>query len=203
MNTRYQTPAPPATAEPWMVETRVPVGPSRVETHVIVPLLHATITMILLAAVVLLWQWHPLAGAVGTVGLLVWGWRILLGDRLAWKLETITGRDITGDGQVGRPGALGLINPQAARQEVAQQETQTSDLPRMNAFVVRCFIDGTPEAKQRIRPNTKERTNYVECRDGLLRLGLARWRNEENHDSGWDMVLDREQTLAIIAQHVR
>ena len=59
--------------------------------------------MVLVAANILLWQWHPLAGAVGAVGLLVWVWRVLLGDRLLWKLETITGRDLDGDGTEGRP----------------------------------------------------------------------------------------------------
>ena len=80
MNRYPNQPQAPTQAEPpFMVESRVPVGPSRVETHVFVPFLLAVISMILVAANILLWQWNPLAGAVGAVGLLVWVWRVLLG----------------------------------------------------------------------------------------------------------------------------
>ena len=57
----------------------------------------------------------------------------------------------------------------------------------MTAFAVRCYTYGTAEAAQRIQPTPKSRDNYVECRDALLALGLARWRNEANHSAGWDI----------------
>ena len=200
---RYQDTQNTQTAEPFMVESHVPVGASRMETHVFVPAAQALITMILIAADVLLWQWHPIAGAVGAAGLLMWGWRILLGDRLLWKLETITGRELDGQPGLGKPGPLALLNPEQARRTVATQETQTSDLPRMRLFVTRCFLEGPSETDQHIHPNTAERTNYVELRDGLMGLGLARWRNPANPKAGWDLVLDREQTLAMVEKHVR
>ena len=112
MNRYSNQPQAPTQAEPpFMVESRVPVGPSRVETHVFVPFLLAVISMILVAANILLWQWNPLAGAVGAVGLLVWVWRVLLGDRLLWKLETITGRDLDGDG-IGGPARSSVCHHQ-------------------------------------------------------------------------------------------
>lgn len=190
-------------AEPFMVEQRVPVGPSRVETHVIVPAMQTLITMILVVGIVLLWRWEPVAGVIGALGLLVWAWRILLGDRLLWKLERVTGRELDGVPGLGKPGPLGLLNPEQARRAVQTQETQVSDLPRMRLFVTRCFLEGPSETDQHIHPNTAERTNYVELRDGLMGLGLARWRNPQNPKSGWDLVLDREQTLAIVEKHVR
>jgi hypothetical protein len=193
----------PPQGEPFMIESRVPVGPSRVETHVFVPFLQAIITMALIALDVLLWQWRPIAGAVGAVGLLMWGWRLLLGDRLLWKLETLTGHELTGDNVIGKPGPVGLLNPGAARRDVTTQAALVSDVPRMNEFVARCFYEGPSEQAQRIRPNTADRTNYVECRDALLGLGLARWRNETNHSAGWEMILDIEKTLDVVAQHVR
>ena len=73
----------------------------------------------------------------------------------------------------------------------------------MTEFVTRCYYEGTSEGAQHIRPNTTERTNYVECRDALLTLGLAVWKNPNNPSAGWDMVGDIEQTLAMIEKHVR
>ena len=202
MSASYTTPT--QQAEPFMVETRVPVGESRLTTHVIVPFLQALVTMLLIAGDVLLWQWRPVAGVVGVIGLLVWVWRVLLGDRLLWKLETITGRELDGTPGLGQPsGAPTLLNPQEARRNIATQETQTSDVPRVKEFVTRCFMEGTSEGAQHIRPNTVDRENYVECRDALLSLGLAKWRNEANHSAGWDMVLDIEKTLAMVEKHIR
>jgi hypothetical protein len=200
---RYTIPTA-STAEPsFMVESRVPVGESRVTTHFVVPALQALFTMLLIAIDVMLWQWRPIAGGVGLIGIVVWGWRILLGDRLLWKLETITGRELDGTPGIGKPGPPGLLNPNESRRSVSSQETQTSDVPRVKEFVTRCFYEGTSEGAQHIKPNTSERENYVECRDALLGLGLARWRNETNHSAGWDVVLDIEKTLEMVEKHVR
>jgi hypothetical protein len=201
---RYTTPASTAPAEPFMVESRVPVGESRLTTHVFVPFLTAVITMAFIAADMLLFQWRPVAGVVGAIGLAVFVVRVILADGLLTRLETITGRELDGVPGIGKPSPLALLNPEQARRDVAKlaSAAEPSDVPRMTAFVTRCFTMGTPEAKQGIRPNTKERDNYVECRDGLIALGLACWRNPANHDSGWDMVLDAETTLAIIEKHV-
>jgi hypothetical protein len=69
--------------------------------------------------------------------------------------------------------------------------------------VTRCFTEGASETDQKIHPNTAERMNYVECREGLFGLGLARWRNPTNPKVGWELVLDREQTLALVEKHIR
>ena len=193
----------PAQAEPFMVESRIPVGESHLTTHVIVPFLQSLIAMALIAGDVLLWQWNPISGAVGAVGLAIFAWRILKADGLLTRLETITGRELDGIPGIGKPGPPTLLNPGESRRDVSQQETRTSDVPRMKEFVARCFYEGTSEGAQHIKPNTTDRENYVECRDALLALGLARWRNETNHSAGWDVVLDIEKTLAKIEKHVR
>jgi hypothetical protein len=202
--TRYTSqPQAPAPAEPFMVESRIPIGESRLTTHVIVPIAQALCTMCLIGVTLLLWEWRPVAGVIGAVGLIVFAWRILLGDRLLWRLETITGRELDGIPGIGKPGPPTLLNPGESRRDVSQQETRTSDVPRMKEFVTRCFYEGTSEGAQHIKPNTAERDNYVECRDALLALGLAHWRNEANHSAGWDVVLDIEKTLAKVEKHVR
>jgi hypothetical protein len=202
MDTRYTTPPAAPAVEPWMHESRIPVGESRLTTHVFVPFLQAAITMLLIAGCVLVFEWQPVAGAVGGIGLAIWAWRILKADGLLTRLETITGRELDGVPGIGRAGQVGLFNPEQARRTVVTTE-ESSDIPRMLAFVGRCFHEGTSEGAQHIKPNTKERDNYVECRDGLLKLGLARWRNPVIHESGWDMVRDLETTLAMVEKHVR
>jgi hypothetical protein len=203
VNTRY--PSTPTAEPPFMVESRVPVAESRLTTHVFVPFLTAVITMALIAGCVMLWEWKPVAGVIGAVGLLAYGWRVLKADGGLTRLETITGLELDGKPGIGKPGPLTLLNPAEARRDVASQESpaRPSDLPRMRLFVTRCVTEGTSESDQNIRPNTADRTNYVECRDGLLDLGLARWRNPHNVKAGWDLVLDRDATLVLIEKHVR
>jgi hypothetical protein len=201
---RHPYTAPATPDAPFMVESRVPVGESRLTTHVFVPFLQAAITMLLIAGCVLVFEWRPVAGAVGAIGLLIWGWRILKADGLLTRLETITGRELDGVPGIGKPGPVGLVNPEQARRDVGRQDSApASDVPRMLAFVARCHHEGTAEGAQRIKPNTAERDNYVECRDALLRLGLAKWRNEAQHSAGWDLTRDLDTTLAMVEKHVR
>ena len=153
MNRYSNQPQAPAQAEPFMVESRVPIGPSRVETHVFVPFLLAVISMILVAANILLWQWNPLAGAVGAVGLPVWVWRVLLGDRL--PLET---RNDHGP----RPGRLtarkaGPIIHLSSPTETKRGRSHRRQLSKPGArvgrrnwsqFAAACATQGTSEAAQ-------------------------------------------------------
>jgi hypothetical protein len=201
---RYPTPATSTPAEPFMVESRVPVGESRLTTHVFVPFLTAIITMAFIAGDVLLFQWRPVAGVVGAIGLLVFVVRVILADGLLTRLETITGRELDGKPGIGKPGPVGLLNPEQARRDAGKPETApTSDVPRVKLFVTRSFLEGTSEGAQAIRPNTADRDNYVECRDALLRLGLAQWRNEAQHSAGWDLTRDLDTTIAMVEKHVR
>jgi hypothetical protein len=199
------------TAEPFVIESTVPVRDSRLEADVFVPALQTLITTVVvgigLALLAIVFNWSGNVPAFGAAATLIgmWVWRILRSDRLMWRREKITGRDINGDGSVGRPDAPTLLNPQQSRRTVEQNalEDNRTDVPRMLAFAAACQAYGTSEAAQGIRPNTRERDNYVECRDALLQLGLARWKNENNHAAGWELVLGPEETAVLIRKHVR
>jgi len=201
---RYTAPTAPA-AEPFMVESRVPVGESRLTTHVIVPAAIALITMVLVAVDVMLWQWEPLAGLVGAVGLLVWGWRIVLGDRLLWKLETVTGRDLDGDGTEGQPHPFVLTNRDEARSKanaLAAQVWRESRAAELIRFAAACATSGTSEAAQGVGSKA-QRAAYIERRDALFDLGLATWKNPAVPNSAWVLKLSPEQTAEFIENYVK
>lgn len=203
---RYPTVAAEQHAEPpFMVETRVPVGESRLTTHVFVPAAQAIITMLLISLDVVLWQWRPIAGAVGAIGLLVWGWRILLGDRLLWRRETITGRDINGDGVIGDPHPFVIHDKNKARQQVATAAAQTwreSRAAELIRFAASCATTGTSEKKQGISSDAQRRV-YIERRDALFELDLARWDNPAVPNSAWSLVLPPEETARFIQNYVK
>jgi hypothetical protein len=176
------------------------------ETHVLVPGAQALFTMLLVGGDVLLWQWQPIAGAVGAVGLLMWGWRILLNDRLLWKLETITGRELDGTPGIGKPEhPFVLTNKDEARgkanvlAEHVWQESRAADLVR---FAAACATQGTSEAAQGVGSKS-QREAYLECRQALFDLGLAAWKNPAVPNSAWVLRLPPEQTAQFIQNYVK
>ena len=203
MTTRYQDNAQ-TTAEPFMVESRIPVGPSRVETHVIVPFLIAVIVMALIALDVLLWEWRPAAGLIGAAGLLAFFWRVILGDRLNWKLETMTGRDLDRDGQIGKPAPFSVLNPADARRTAdgyAAASDTRSRQAELLAFVARCATVGESEQAQGIGPGQREL--YCDQRDTLIGLGIAAWKVPGNVRLGWRLRVTPAQAQTIIERHIR
>jgi hypothetical protein len=198
---RYTTPATSAPAEPWMHESRVPAMPSRFETHVLVPVVLAGVVALAVTLGLVIgawrfgWPWDVTWIGCFVAFIAMLAWRLLWVDHLSWRLETITGRELDGVPGIGKPGPVGLLNPEQARRDAGKPETApASDVPRMTRFVTRSFLEGTSEGAQAIRPNTQDRDNYVECRDALLRLG---------HSVGWDMTRDLDTTIAMIEKHVR
>jgi hypothetical protein len=202
----YTAPTAQAPTEPWMVETRVPVGESRLTTHVFVPFLQAAITMLLIAGCVLVFAWRPVAGVVGGIGLLVWGWRILKADGLLTRLETITGRDINGDGSIGKPEhPFVLTNPEEARSRadgLAAQVWRESRAAELVRFAAACATEGTSERKQGITSET-QRKKYLEKRQALFELGLAAWDNPAVPNSAWVLRLPPEETAKLIESYVK
>ena len=197
-------------AEPFMVESRVPIGPSRIETHVIVPLALTGITTLAVTAGLVIctwrfgWSWDVpwLGGLVVFLGM--WAWRILLGDRLLWKLERVTGRDITGDGSIGDP-TITTFNPAAARRKAAQVGMQVPDavLVRnsLHEFVRLCAsVERPTEAALGIP--TGDREGYVTYRDALMSLGIAAWNDPARRAAGWHLAVEPEDAARIIAAHV-
>ena len=135
-----------------------------------------------------------------------WFWRLGYSDKVLWSVESWLGRDVNGDGSTGRP-ALGFatINPGAARATVARQTAQNDTEARteaLQAFVDRCYLSGTSEGAHGITASGPDRDNYTACRDTLLRLGLAQWRNPERPRGGWVMVADPATCKAIVGNHV-
>lgn len=190
---------------PFMVESRIPVGESRLTTHVIVPAAQALITMLLIAVDVMLWQWRPIAGAVGAIGLGVWGWRILLNDRLLWRRETITGRDINGDGVVGDPHPFVIVNKNKAQSEARAAEKQAyleSRAAELIQFAASCATTGTSEERQGVK-SAAQRAKYLERRDALFELGLAVWKNPGVPNSAWYLTATPERTAEIIENYVK
>ena len=188
-----------------MVESRVPIGASRVETHVFVPFLLAVISMILVAANILLWQWNPLAGAVGAVGLLVRVWRVLLGDRLLWKFETITGRDLDGDGTEGRPEHPFVITnknkAQAEARRSAEQTWRESRAAELIRFAAACAMQGTSEERKASSPPP----NALPTSNAVMRYSNRSSCLEEPGvpNSAWVLTLPPEQTAQFIQNYVK
>lgn len=192
----------------FQVESKTPLRVSRVESEVIVPLLITLISAVIVALGLGIAAWRyawsadvPLWGFVGVLGL-VWAWRLLRSDRLMWQLERMTGHDIDGDGQTGKPG-ITLLDPAVARQR-AQSETltqrQESAQAELIAFVGRCVASGTSESDLGIKPG--RRGDYVECRDALLTLGIATWNDPNRRAAGWSLAVSSDVAAQIIEDHV-
>lgn len=188
-----------------MVESRIPIGESRVTTHFVVPALQALFTMILIAVDVMLWQWRPIAGGVGLIGIIVWGWRVLLGDRLLWKLETVTGRDFDGDGVEGDPHPFVIQNKNKAQSEVraaSEQVWRESRAAELIQFAAACATYGTSEEDQKVKSKS-QRDKYLDRRQALFDLGLAAWKNPAVSNSAWVLTLPPEQTAQVIQNYVK
>ena len=189
-----------------MVESRIPIGESRLTTHVVVPALQALVTMFLIASVVMLWQWRPIAGAVGVIGIIVWGWRILLNDRLLWRRETITGRDINGDGVVGEPHPFVIQNKAEAQgkaRAAAAQVWRESRAAELVQFAAACATAKSTSEENMGVTSKAQRAKYLERRDALFELGLAAWKNPAVPNSAWFLTATPEQTAEIIEGYVK
>lgn len=173
------------------IERRTPVHPPTIGGQVVVPLLRAAITggWVALAFVVIAvasgWPaWVPVVVFL-LVGLVVWCWHGL-SDRLLYLVESITGRDIDQDGEVGRP----VVHVEVS--DLNERQWRFMDLP------------GTPEALQELargvlagktlaeaewtgtgRPYT--RNEFRDLRAQLLERGIVTWRNEKHPAQGVEL----------------
>lgn len=134
--------------------------------------------------------------------LVTWLWRLKLFDGLLFAVEKTLQTDITGDGQIGKPSSLVVVNGAKARATTASQvkaHASEDKLQELETFVERCYTVGTSESAQGIKPNN--RAAYLAHKDVLFRLGLAE-NKTSNPKAGWKMTTDRSTALQTIAEHV-
>ena len=220
---RYRS-QPPITAavkpEPFMVETRAPQRESKIESEILVPLFAAVISALVvmlvavIGAVVLDWPLKSVPVAGGATLLLMWAWRgVVRSEALLWTRETITQRDINRDGAVGKPHDVTLLDmrnwsppPRAPIPEGASLYAETDTKRALIAFVMSCYTfrtpthAGTSERAHGIRP--WQRSRYKDFRDALIRLGIADWQDKDNRRLGWELVVEQDVALGLIAEHV-
>lgn len=146
----------------------------------------------------------------GFVAALGVSWVISLGlvRDLLWSIERVTARDLDGDGAQGKPetGHTMLENPDRAR-EKAQRATrhreQATKLADFLTFWRQCATVGTSERAHGVKPGTPGQATFRAKRDTLMRLGLARWKDDGNHNGGWELTTDEATALDLLRQHVR
>jgi hypothetical protein len=182
------------------------------ESDVVVPLLQAAVSAaaggLVVGAVALFLgagfvQSVRLAGLAGALVLAgAWLWRLGAATRTLAGIERVTGRDMNGDGAIGRPG-VALVNPGRARAEAgraAQDDQAARNRGELLAFTRRCYAAGTSERQQGIAPG--ERAAYTTHRDALLALGVARWRSPGSPRAGWVMTVPEAQASELVGRHV-
>jgi hypothetical protein len=195
-----------------MVESRVPAGPSRFETHVAVPVaLAGTVALavtfgLVLAAWRFRWPWDVTwtGGLLAFIAMLAW--RLRWVDRLAWRLETITGRELDGKPGIGKPDhPFVLVNKDEARSKadaLAAEVWRESRAAELVRFAAACATEGTSEAAQGVSSKS-QREAYLAKRQALFDLGLAAWKNPAVPNSAWVLRLPPEQTAQFIENYVK
>jgi hypothetical protein len=200
----------------WEVEKSTPHRDPTRDSDVFVPLAQAFVTGTLLTALLLAvallglglpWQGVLKAAGIGwpAVLLATWLWRLGVVDGLLAEIETVTGRDLDHDGNVGKPAHAVLLDPGRARAAIAEERATTTadnEVAELYKFVDICYSVGCSENAHGVKPNTTGRERYLQRRDTLLALGLAQWKNPERPTAGWQMTASRNKALHILADHV-
>jgi len=194
--------------EPPPNETWTPARTPTVEADFIVPTAQALMTAAAAAlatgllAWALGWSWRVPVAVGGLAVAAAWLWRLGKVDSLLWTVEGLSGVDLNRDGNIGRPLTVAVANPAQARATVARETREQEREARKQAlleFVDRCFLVGTSESAQGIAAG--DRADYLTCRDTLLALGIARWRNPNRPKAGWEMVVSRHRARQLIEKH--
>jgi hypothetical protein len=177
-----------------------------------VPALTATFTAIALTlacgvlALAFGWSGRVVALTFALSLVVAWLWRLGFADKVLWSVESWSGRDLDHDHHIGNPALqFATINPARARAAVARQTAQNDTEARqtaLQAFVDVCYLHGTSEGAHGITASGPDRDAYTACRDELMRLGLAQWKNPNRPRGGWRMVADPATTKALVGNHV-
>lgn len=187
----YYEPLPPAMPA-------VKFQPHSLTDGVIVPLAQSAITGFLggLAALaVTAWFKGPIWSVSGTVFALaaLVSWLSYRGHWV-WQLERILNIDITRDGHKGPPPAQEPINtePELVRVELVRDDGHQVDwidfpYPHKLPTLASAVLEGRKYSQSAmVRPGFFERSEYDAIVDVMISRGLARWKNPEAHNIGWE-----------------
>jgi hypothetical protein len=207
MMTNYKT---VSDAQPT-VETRVPIGPSRFETHVKVPVALAGIVALAVTFGLAIgtwrfdWPWDAtwIGGLVTFIAMLAW--RLLWVDQLSWRLERLTGLELDGKPGIGRPDPeLTIWNADAAKSMSRQMQMPNHDAAQarvsLTSFVYLAASVDRP-TEEALGIPTGDRAGYVKYRDRLIYLGIAAWNDPTRHAAGWHLCVAPENAAQIIDRH--
>lgn len=116
------------------------------------------------------------------------------------SIETIIGRDLDGDGQVGEPATQLEVMIQGAM----GSKRRFLDLP-VPDYVLRTFAtaagNGQPISEREwTGPGKLTSKQYREMRDQFLERGLAKWIDPQSHRAGWEFTEDGKAAMKEIAE---
>lgn len=198
----FNAAAPGGVANDFSEWTRtIPTRAPTASGDVVVPLAQAAITGFVFGltsgaiAYVQAWPaWVPVAVGSGVFAL-AWMWLLADHRSLLRVTETIIGRDLDGDGQVGQPAASETV-----RVEVVEHHNEAGDTSNVDSMR---FFE-LPATRSALRHFAREALNGVELseramagkgrpisgprfrnlRDSLIEAGYLRWASESDHRQG-------------------
>ena len=135
-----------------------------------------------------------------------WVWRLGVADSVIWAVESWTKTDLDGDGHQGAPATPIRGGESWEARQTASKAAQTAAEERRRAellkFLDKCYLAGTSEGAHGITASGPDRARYTACRDTLMGLGLARWKNPNRPKGGWVMTTDPATAKGVAEKHV-
>jgi hypothetical protein len=199
MKRQYNGTAPWAQPTPWTpsdIETSAPARAADIKADLLVPLGQAVVTGALVGGLGIMAAvkvrpgidafavWVIVAGLVATA---VWVYLLIESRRLLWTIERVTGRDIDGDGEKGKP-ALPPIQVEVTSGQ-KQVYLELPGKPEALAALARGVLAGRPMAEDSWsgRAGPFSRSEFRQIRDTLIERGLATWRNPDAKAQGCEL----------------
>jgi len=177
-----------------------------------VPLAFAGISGAIAAGVTALpaswWAWWPwqvpvTVGAItlGVVWLFTGTGAISDDHQLVTRTETWLGRDLDGDGVVGQP-AREYVPVRLDVEHGGRHRFLDLDITRELALFASRVIAGSVSFGERGALDCGAAVGEFEAlRDELMERGVVRWKNPDNHRSGYDFLGGYHATLRAIVDH--
>jgi hypothetical protein len=125
---------------------------------------------------------------------LVWAAQVRDHNRLLWKVEEIVGADVDGDGVVGEPPRP-EVHEQLVLVHGAGRAPEQSLRRRFEEFVRGCERMGTAQNYWE-QTRKLDRSEYLQWRDSLIRLGWGKWRSPGSPNQGWELIASADEVIA-------